>query len=366
MTKRLVFYKIDAFDTEKFLSEISEGCSSWEGIIFNPIGTYRVVTSKKRGADDRCHYFISEAMRQRCPSIVFKFIFPLFFFADFIRISFLLSRLIKAVKPTHVYCDNTYIATFFSIYKLFSSRFKFHYAAMDWFRVSREQSFLRNLHSLVFLVADYLNCCMCDVCINHSKALQVERNNFWGRIISKQQFIPSVTSFLSIHDGVILKKVQAGFAVFLGNIQDELLLTELATICADCEIRLRVITSSKVSPKLREHPNIDLRLRLARNAFAENITGGVCGFALVKDASHSTYTIPSKVIDYFNYGLPVLITSNIVSLAPFVVDNGLGRVIQDISRETIRRAILELKSEKSVILENLKDQQRTNEPLRYV
>ena len=366
MNKRLVFYKIDAFDTEKFLSEIAEGYGSWEGIIFNPTGPYRVVSSKKRCSGDRCRYLISEAMRRRCPSIVFKFIFPLLFFADFVRISFLLSKLIKAVKPTHVYCDNTYIATFFSMYKFVSSRFKFHYAAMDWFRVSREQSLPRNIHSLVFLLADYLNCRMCDVCINHSEALQDERNNFWGKTISKQQFIPSVTSFLSIHGGVMSKKIEGGFAVFLGNIQDELLLAELATICADCKIRLRVITSSKVSPKLREHPNIDLRLRLARNAFAENITGGVCGFALVKDASHSTYTIPSKVIDYFNYGLPVLITSNIVSLVPFVVDNGLGRVIQDISRETIRRAILELESEKSVILENLKDQQRTNEPLRYV
>ena len=93
---------------------------------------------------------------------------------------------------------------------------------------------------------------------------------------------------------------------------------------------------------------------LERDQFAKNVIDCFVGINLVDTSNdHSKYTVPSKVVDYLRYGIPVLATPNIGVFHEYIRKYKMGIIVDEINAESIKASLDLIFSKNTFYSENI-------------
>ncbi len=357
----LIAYKIEAYDSDDFIKDLSSNGVSYLVLLFNPVSGYSIVSNVVENQKGKRKLLSGIVAKKN--NWVFRTIFPLTFIIDYILVSRKISLLVRMYNPKNAFVDNTFIALHFARLRRKSKINNLIYASHDWFDGGKKSlsfsNFLKHCFSYLFLIFDYYVCGSSDVVLNHTKLVQENRESYWGRsIIRKLEYLykPHLTPITS--QQALSECENKNKIIFLGTATDSsgLELTLNAINGTDYELDI-VGQLNKVVKNLIESNNINNFKYLGfcdRSIFNEIFSQSIVGINLITSGDvHTVHTIPSKVVDYLRHGVPVICTKNIGPFAEVIVEYNIGIII-DPDKDEILKALYCIKSNNNIFVENIK------------
>jgi glycosyltransferase involved in cell wall biosynthesis len=194
-------------------------------------------------------------------------------------------------RPRVLIVENTYDAALIGILRKIGFVKKMVYICGDW------------LLNPLFPYFDFMACKYADVVWDVTTLIRDARLAFWKKDICKKEFV----SFYYTDKKPRNNARPRSKILFIGQVRDD----------SGVEIALKnKYFKVKVLPFTK------------REDFKEQFSDCFCGINLI--TSHDSYTsrtIPSKVMEYIQHGLPVIVTKNCGLVADMVQKNRLGKVI---------------------------------------
>ena len=361
----LIAYKIEAYDSDDFIKDLSSNGVSYLVLLFNPVSGYYVVSNVVENQKGRTKLLTGIIAKNN--NWVFRtilpLIFPLTFLIDYILVSRKISLLVRKYKPINAFVDNTFIALHFARLRRKSKINNLIYASHDWFDGGKKSisfsNFLEHCFSYLFLIFDYYVCGSSDVVLNHTKIVQENRERYWGRsIIRKLEYLykPHLTPITS--QQALSECANKNKIIFLGTVTDSSGLELALNAINGTDYELNIVGQlNKVVKNLIESDSINNFKYLGfcdRSIFYEIFSQSIVGINLITSSDvHTVHTIPSKVIDYLRHGVPVICTKNIGPFAEVIVEYNIGIIINPDKNEIIK-AFDCIRSNNKYYAENIK------------
>jgi hypothetical protein len=227
------------------------------------------------------------------------------FIINLISVFFILLFYCVKYRPRVMIIENTYDAAMIGILRKIGFVKKMVYVCGDW------------LLNPLFPYLDFLACQYADVVWDVSDRVKQERILFWKRDITKKEF---AYMYYCDKKTVDTSKPRTKI-VFLGQNRPD---------------------SGLDIAQANKHFPVKILPFVKREDFAEHFSDCFCGINLItSQGSYTTRTIPSKVMEYLQHGLPAIVTKNCGLIAEIVERNGLGRVI-DANTEAFHGAAWDL------------------------
>jgi glycosyltransferase involved in cell wall biosynthesis len=226
-----------------------------------------------------------------------------------------------------------------------------------------------------FPVADWF-CCKCsDLTVNLTSAISKSRTEYWGRKIPKEEIVYQPPLVVRCTDASRQQKKHK--ILFFGGLRNDsgldLVVRSLPRVrerIGDVSIKIvgpitpAVIELKKAAAGQGLESLIDCAGRADRDSFDALFSDCYCGVNLITDPdSHTSKTLPSKVMDYFQYLLPVLVSPYVGPISETIRERKLGLVI-DPEVDNVARALIELYDNQPHYVRNLQSfietRERTN------
>jgi glycosyltransferase involved in cell wall biosynthesis len=358
----ILAYKIESYDSDSFKEEIlsySKDCiiilfsvsSGKVWIDYMPADCYiksPVLFLHKLSKNTRINYYL----------------YPISFVSDHFRIAKYIFNILLKYKVSIIFVENTYVAGIVSFFKQFKLFQKMLYAPGDWLANSKSRkgiwSYLGGM--VIFPIFDYFACKYSDITINSTELQKELRYKFWGRAIPKVEiFLSPLLRLKKISKEPVNKKK----ILFLGNIRSdsglELIIEALANLREDLDVTLKLVGPynelHEYIVQMARSCHVENRVEfigtVGRSNFGEVFADCFCGVNLIttKD-SYTAYTLPAKVFDYLQYGLPVITTENAGIISDVVLHKKLGFVIQPCVSDFMK-AVKEIHEKHDIYQENI-------------
>jgi len=292
------------------------------------------------------------------------FLSPLLMIHRLFTFATLSLSLCRLYKPKIILTENVYYGIVVVILKRLGFCENVYIIAGDWLIGAGKNKgiFSKIANNFVFKWLDYYNCRFSDKTLNLSDNIGQARREFWGESRTWSEITLPVPFKLKTSPRSVLKN---NTICFLGYIRKdsglELVLDVLAKNEKCAEINLLFIggktTESAYIHQLVKELGLINRVQFAgyveRQDFATFMNQCFCGINLITDPdSYTKYTIPAKVVDYLQHGLPVIATPYIGFMQELIQENDLGLIVKP-SEEKIAKAILQMMAEKQQFHERI-------------
>ena len=287
-----------------------------------------------------------------------KYLFPLSILIYFEKFLFLCIK----YRPKVCWINNTYIAAIIGILcSLGLFKTELIYISGDWLG-NKKETIVQKLGALFFIVFDYLACRLSDKVLNSTVRIREERNKLWDKSISKNEGICPV--FINIKS---LYNIKRDTVCFLGAVMKhsgvDIIINSLDKIrengFKEQDIKLKIIGSLSQNEYYSGISGISFKSYIKLIDFTERdklsyvLSDCFCGVNLITNSNtHSSYTIPSKIISYLQFLLPVIATEGCGYFADVIKDNKLGIIIKPIEEE-FTNAVVEIFNNQKEYRENI-------------
>ena len=285
---------------------------------------------------------------------------------NLLNIIFILSTftifLIVKYKPNIVIVNTNILPIILKPFALVYS-IKVVYISSDWFYV-KEINSLKNLvlNKYVFNILDYFCCKSSYLILNYSNRITLQRCEFWGRQINVNQKLYPI--FLSEK----IKKVSTNrkTIAFFGNIRNDSGLELILEILGELSLTIDGLTLVVVGAvndhalQLSQHygyliksGQLIFKGYLHRSQFSDILSSCFLGLNLINSQfNYTQFTIPGKIFDYLQHGVPPLISLNVGEICNTVKLHELG-LITDLSRDDLKQKVLTLYENQSFFIDNI-------------
>ena len=241
------------------------------------------------------------------------------------------------------------------------------YLPADWYAGFRYKKVISNIvNNVIFPYLDYLACRLNDVVIDRlGGGITESRNKYWGRKIptTKEQYAPQPRiQATNVYAG--RKRVNI---CFIGEMRQDsgldIAIESLTKIREHLDINIKVIGPKRLHyeyfMKLAERHNliqcVEFLGFVEREDFDRVLSDCFCGINILTTAeSYSTRGMPSKLMYYFQYLLPVIISEGVPQFVKLnIIDNELGVIITPSTDEFVN-AVLNIYSKQEFFRMNIK------------
>jgi glycosyltransferase involved in cell wall biosynthesis len=246
----------------------------------------------------------------------------------------------------------TYSAAFVGILRRFNLTKRMIYVTTDWFAGNKN---VKGVWSglggnVAFPLFDYIACKLSDITLSLTEFQRDARYSFWGKRIAKREIL--FMHHLEIKNKFVDSDNRKAKVVFIGEVRNdsglELVIKSLNTIRKKANFSIKIIGLANslhgdlndLAKQCNVEKYIEFLGFIERVNYEKALSDCLFGVNLI--TQRNTFTeksISSKVLDYFQYLLPVIATENIGSLANVVRDNGLGFIIASTEADFINAAI---------------------------
>jgi len=268
------------------------------------------------------------------------FISYLVYFYQLIKI---LGYIFTSYRVNKAISENTYAAVIIGFFRLLNRCKKSYYIGVDWLATKSRKNFSSYLLSNIFFpVCDLIACRLNDVLLT-SKPTITARYGFWKRDITKETRIFSYWKSQIVDRSYHRKgkKIIRNKIFFLGFIRSdsgfEIIIQSIKNLYSKYGIKIKIIGPMTQElkkilisvKKLRLENTVEYLGFINTNDFSKAVTDCFCGINLLTDAeSYSKYTVPSKLVYYIQFLLPVITTRGAgLNLTELIELNRLGLVI---------------------------------------
>jgi glycosyltransferase involved in cell wall biosynthesis len=357
----LIAYKIEAYDSDDFIQDISSKGLSYLIMIFDPHHGYHIISNVGEIQEEKTK-LVAGALTKKYHWIFYALLYPITFLIDYYIVSKKINQLVDRYNPTNAFVDNTFVALHFSRLRKKSKIKNLVYGSHDWFDVEKVSfslsSFLKYCFSYLFLVFDYQACRNSDIVLNHTEIVGKKRLNHWGKNIIKNKeyfYKPNLTPILSKNFD---QKKSNNKIIFLGWATSSSGLKLTLDSIKGSNYELNIIGKpSEAVKSIKNENNISNFKHLGfldRSKFSEAFDQCIAGINIITSEDvHTVHTVPSKVIDYLRHGVPVICTKNIGPFSEIISEYNLGLIIEP-NNHAIIKAINEINANKTFFSENIK------------
>lgn len=332
-------YKTESYDSDCFLKDIVSYSKNSVVVVYDP-ETAKVAYVPP---NYNLSYKVFPLFDLK-KSIFLYHIYPLVFIVSFFKVFFYFFSLCLRFKVRVLIIDNTYFATGLGLLRRLKLVDRFIYIAGDWFPGNKVNkrfwSFLGN--EVIYPLCDYFSVRSADVTLNFTKDIANSRKSYWKKTVAKVEGILPLRLEMKK-----IKEKKRNKIVFLGNIRDdsglEIAISSLKKL-KDKNISLKIVGPFKSPPEnlysLAKKNDVEERVDflgfVERNKFEETFADCFCGInVLTSTNSYTIKTIPSKILDYLQYSLPVIVSKNLGPLSKVIVKHQIGIVINPNEEEFI-------------------------------
>lgn len=239
------------------------------------------------------------------------------------------------------------------------------YLPSDWFAGYKYKKIFSHIaNNLLFPYIDYLACKLNDVVLNRPDQVAEMRNNYWGKKIAKKEewYFPQSRVRATVkHTDGMKKNI-----CFIGEMRIDsgldIAIRSLDKIRKHYDITFKIIGSKRLYYDyfldLSKQHKVDRYVHflgfVERKDFNEVLSDCFCGINILKSMnSYSSHVIPSKIIHYLQYLLPVIVSEGANrSILLDIIKNELGVIIKPYENEFID-AILKVYFEQTRYRENI-------------
>jgi len=332
---RLLAFKMYSYDTESFVSDIL--AYSRESIIlvfdFEKIACYHAPESLNTGFKTR-RFIVTRN------KLLSKWLTPLRFLANIFCIFSTIFWLIVRFRPQICWMENTYAAFITGILRKLRFTSKTFYLPGDWLAVKKFRNPLAYFGSnILFPLLDRCACRCNDVVLNHSQAIAEARYAFWGRRITNKEALYPYKFKIKVPTATPSIKRKA--LCFLGSPRKDsgldLTISALARLSKTHDFALKVIGPKRQDyERFKEFASeqgvgskVDFMGFVKTDELPSVLADCFCGLNLINNSdSYSSFTIPGKLVHYFQNLLPVIATSGIGYMAQEIQKARIGLIIE--------------------------------------
>jgi len=332
-------------------------------ILFNPISGYKIVFCNMGKQKYKSSRFLLGIIATKFNRLLYSIFFPFAFIIDYVLVARQVDVLAIKYMPKVGYVDNTFIARYFAKLRKNKKLTTLIYASFDWFGDNENKTFnpLRYLFSRLFLSFDTYVCKISDIVLCHTDNIRKARRKYLGVDfpINDVVFNPNLTLVDCQYVSELSNPTLKNKIIFLGNATDN----------SGLDITLNAIrgTSYKMclaGPKNHIVDNLyqsENSINFEYMGFANRedmcliFSDILVGLNLItSENTHTSYTIPSKVMDYLRYGIPVVITKNIGPFSDVVRQYEIGHVVDvDVDEYEILNAIDDIANNQKQFKKNI-------------
>jgi len=241
------------------------------------------------------------------------------------------------------------------------------YFALDWLPSGnlRVGVWSRLSKGVYFPVMDRFASRWSDLTVNQTDLIATARTEYWGARMPRKEIVYQPRLVMrAAHDsaaGTRRKILFLGFARTDSGL--DLLLGALPRLRESLgDITIKIIGGS--TPTLTEFQRrarengldrwIEHIPQVPRQSFADVFSDCFCGVNLITTSdSYSSKTIPGKIMDYFQYLLPVVVTPNVGPITEVVREHHIGRVVAP-SVDEVAAALTDLCRRRDEFVQNLR------------
>ena len=341
----LIAYKIEAYDSDDFIKDLSNSNITYVIFLYNPLSGYSIVSNVFKS--DKKKTMLPTALIHKFNWITYVILFPIAFIIDFIMVSIKVNQIVKKYSPENAFVDNTYIAIHFAKLRKKAKIQNFIYASHDWLGDNEKNlsfsNFFKYCFSKFFIKCDSYACKRADIVLHHTENVKNKRTSYWKEnIIKGEEFLykPNFSPLSSILDKSE-SSINSNALIFLGRVTNFSGLDLVLNSIAETKYKLNVVgaTNTLLSSLIKANDKADFEYLgyLDRDKIYEIVSRSVIGLNLItSNNSHTIHTIPSKVIDYLRCGIPVVVTKDIGSFSDVVTEYNIGIVISANNEEIIK------------------------------
>lgn len=290
---------------------------------------------------------------------------PFCFMINIFLIFFLFSRLIMKYRPSVCWMENTYAAFATGIFRRLRYCSKSFYLPGDWPMTSRYSNFWSFLaNGVLFPFLDYWACRFNDVVLNHTQEIAQARYRLWNKKIAAKEALYDYKLKIKIPEGTLKKDGRA--ICFLGSPRKDsgldLAILALPELRKHHDFTLKIVGPKRQGydffKNLSVREGVESYVQLLGFVETQNLpevfSDCFCGLNLITDRnSYTSFTIPGKLIHYFQHLLPVIVTDGIGPMVQILKVHQLGLVIEP-NIESFVKASLEIYKKREVFRENIK------------
>lgn len=338
----ILVFKTDSFDTDSLVKDMLSYSMDSIVLVLGFDSRIRVVHTPEGGQERAIELprFNSERLNRTLA--------PLLFFFDLAAYAGLLTGACLRHRPRLCWIENTFAAAILGVLKRLGLCGRIIYLPGDWLMPEKRGAGARRyLWGLLFVVADYAACSSASLVLNSTARITEARRRFWGREIAKREEICPLNMEVKAGAPASGKRQKI---CFLGNVRSdsglEIVMGSLARMKGNGNISLKVIGPSggDAVRDMAASRGIGREIEFAgfveRERLGQALSDCFCGVNLLTDPeSYSSYTIPSKIIHYLQFLLPVITTRGAGVMADVITKNGLGIVIEPNEQEFIEAVV---------------------------
>lgn len=249
----------------------------------------------------------------------------------------------------------------------------------DWYpgNTLRTGIWSRLGNEVYFPLMDWVACKWSDLTINQTAFIAEARNQYWGRQIPQEQVGFEPPLIIKCKDASV--RIQGRKILFLGVTRPDsgldLLLRALPRVRERLgEVSLKIV--GPVTPTVVELKKAAGKAGLSAllecvgvadyAAFEVLFSDCYCGGNLITDPnSFSCKAIPGKILDYFQYLLPVIVSPYVGPMADTIRERKLGLVVTP-EIGVVASALIELYDKRSEYVQNIQTFIRTRSSTSFV
>lgn len=369
----ILAYKIESFDSDAFREDVISHGRTAIIVAFNISGVWIDYKSEGISLPLKKIKFIRFHKWRKLDHILY----PFAFITDNLRIAILLISALIKYKVKVMMVENTYVAAMSGILRKCGLVEKMIYVPGDWLVNSASKKGLRSWLgcNIAFPLCDYLACKFSDVTLHFVNIQKELRIQYWGRPIAKSDIVtmPRLKLKRKATDATTKRSM-----LFVGDVREnsglDIAIESLRELRKDLDISLKIIGAPNINHRvlldLARRYDVDKYVQFMgfvdRQKFNEVLSDCFCGINLITiDRSHSAHTLPAKIFDYLQYGMPVIATRNVGAAAGILETNKLGVVIGPDVRE-FTEAVREIWNNHGNIQENIYQYIRSTSTSEYI
>jgi len=329
-----VAFKRESCDSDCFLKDIVAYSSNSVVFLFDAFGIHLAYAPREL----RISRLSLPFLRFQNPKIYYYF-YPLSFCFDNFIIFMLFFWLSLRCRVDTIIME-TYSAAFVGILRKCNLVKKMIYITSDWFVGNKyKRGIWTHVGSnKIFPILDYYACRFADITLNLLDFVAHARFDFWGKKITNKEFL--------FHQHLEIKRKHSDARkrnnkiVHIGEVRNDsgldIVIKSLPLIREKVDVSLKVIGVTNtlhlylkaLARAYNVEKFVDLRGFIPRGNYLDELSDCVCGTNLLtSEGTFTSRSIPSKVVDYLQYLIPVAVSENVGPIAAIIRENNLGQII---------------------------------------
>ena len=277
--------------------------------------------------------------------------YPVLFILQQLQIFFLFLSIRLRFRIKTMVINYTYAAWIGAAMRKLGLVKKMIYSSGDWLAGDKTKKGIWSYmgSEVIFPFFDYWSCRWSDITLNCTQAIGEARFLHWGRKISKKE-ITYQPKLRIKNPNADLNKLRKNIA-FLGNVREdsglEIALQAIGSMRREVDVVFKILGTNVANNNFLNNMihkyNADKYIALfgfvERSKFGEVLDDCFCGINLIlSQDSYTSKTLPSKIFDYLQFLMPVIVTKNVGPVVEIIKMHKLGLVIEPTEEQFLEAA----------------------------